>query len=109
MERFFQASKRQVPPFSQASNALAQFAHLPSTIIAPERYKVQIINYQAMAAVGARNMEEFMHYLLVGVAGAKALGSEKRWQEAIANWRAARKRWPGEDKIPKLADALMEL
>ncbi|MBV9688169.1 MAG: winged helix-turn-helix domain-containing protein [Ktedonobacteraceae bacterium] len=92
-----------------ATNALAQVAQLPSTIIVPERYKVQIINEQAKAAIGTGNREEFEHYLLAGVAGAKALGSEKRRQEAVANWRAARKAWPHEQKILKLADALMEL
>ncbi len=92
----------------QASNAFAQFAHLPSTIIVPERYRIQIINEQAKAAIGVGKREEFEHYLLAGIEGAKALGSEKRRQEAIANWRAARRRWPHEEKILKLADVLME-
>ncbi len=91
-----------------ATSAFAQFAHLPSTIIVPERYRIQIINEQAKAAIGAGKREEFEHYLLAGIEGAKALGSEKRRQEAIANWRAARKRWPHEEKILKLADVLME-
>ncbi len=92
----------------QAMRALAQFGQLPSTIMVPERYKIQIINERGAAAVGARNMEEFEYYLLAGVEGAKALGSEKRRQEAIANWKAACKAWPREEKILKLAPLLME-
>ena len=92
----------------QAMSALAQFGQLPSTIMVPERYRIQIINEQAKAAIGVRNMEEFEHYLLAGVEGAKALRSEKRRQEAIANWKAARKAWPREEKILKLAALLME-
>ena len=91
-----------------AMSALVQFGQLPSTIIVPERYKIQIINEQAAAAVGIRNMEKFEYYLLAGVEGAKALGSQKRRQEAIANWKAARKAWPHEEKILKLAAVLME-
>jgi tetratricopeptide (TPR) repeat protein len=92
----------------QARTALAQFGQLSPTIFVPERYRLQIINEQAAAAIGAGNMEEFEHYLLAGVAGAKALGSQKRHQEAIANWQAARKAWPHEETILKLASALIE-
>jgi len=92
----------------RAISALAQFGQLPSTIMVPERYKIQIINHQAAAAVGAGNMEEFEHYLLAGVAGAKALSSEKRWQEAVTVWRKARETWPDEQRVMKLADVFVE-
>jgi tetratricopeptide (TPR) repeat protein len=92
----------------QAQTALAQLGKLPSTISVPERTKIEIINHQAAAAVGAGNMEEFIHYLQAGAKGAKALGSQKRKQEAIANWKAARVRWPHEKQIWELADILME-
>jgi tetratricopeptide (TPR) repeat protein len=91
----------------QAMNALAQVAQLPSTIIVPERIKLQIINHQAAAAVGAGNMEEFEHSLLAGVEGAKALGSGKRRQEAIANYRAARGKWPQEPRVRALAEVFL--
>jgi tetratricopeptide (TPR) repeat protein len=91
----------------QAKSALAQIGQLPSTIIVPERYRIQIINEQAVAAVGAGNMEEFLHYLLAGVEGAKALGSEKRRQEALANWRAARAKWPHEAQVKELAEVFL--
>ncbi len=93
----------------QARTALAQFGQLPSTIFVPERYRLQIINEQAAAAIGAGNMEEFEHYLLAGVAGAKALGSEKRRQEAVTVWRKARETWPDEQRVTKLVDVFVEM
>ena len=89
----------------QARSALAQFGQLPSTV--PARYRIQIINEQAAAAIGTGNMEEFLHYLLAGVEGAKTLGSEKRRQEAIANYRAARQKWPYEARIRELAEVFL--
>jgi tetratricopeptide (TPR) repeat protein len=91
----------------QAGSALAQFGQLPSTIMVPERYRIQIINEQAAAAIGTGNIEEFEHYLLAGVEGAKALGSEKRRQEAIANYRAARGKWPHEARVRALAEVFL--
>jgi hypothetical protein len=35
------------------------------------------------------------------------LGSAKRKQEALANWKTARKVWPQEGRIADLAEALM--
>jgi tetratricopeptide (TPR) repeat protein len=91
----------------QARIALAQFVQLPSTIIIPERSKLEIINCQAAAAIGVGSMEEFEHYLLAGVEGAKTLGSEKRRQEALANWRAAREKWPHEARVRALAEVFL--
>jgi len=91
----------------QAMSALAQVGQLSPTITVPERYRVQIINEQAAAAVGVGNMEEFIHYLLAGVEGAKALGSEKRRQEALANYRAARAKWPYEPQVRELAEVFL--
>jgi tetratricopeptide (TPR) repeat protein len=91
----------------QARTALAQVAQLPSAVMVPERFKLEIINYQAAAALGVGSMEEFEHYLLAGVEGAKALGSEKRRQEAIANWRAAREKWPHEARVRALAEVFL--
>ena len=41
------------------------------------------------------------------VANAKALNSETRRQEVIANWREARKVWPHESRVMQLADVLV--
>lgn len=88
----------------QAAKALAQIEDLPSDMLLPQRLKIEIVNYQAQAAVGAGNLDEFEHYLIAGAKGAASLGSEKRRQEVLANWRAARKVWPHEQKVLALAD-----
>jgi len=67
---------------------------------------IEIINYLAKAAIGEKNLEQFEHYFLQGIHGAKALKSEKRRQEAVANWKTARVQWPHEKKLLALAEAL---
>jgi hypothetical protein len=52
-------------------------------------------------------MEDFRHHLIAGIQGAQALGSQKRRQEAIDNWKEARKVWPHETKVLELADLLV--
>ncbi|MBV9691204.1 MAG: winged helix-turn-helix domain-containing protein [Ktedonobacteraceae bacterium] len=95
--------------YQEAASKLAQVDQLPRPIVVPERLRIEIINHQAAAAVGAGNMEEFEHYLLAGVAGAKALGSEKRRQEAVTVWRKARETWPDEQRIMRLADVFVDM
>ncbi len=91
----------------QASKALAQIEGLSPQIIVPQRSRVEIVNYQAQAAAGTGNLDDFEHYLIAGAKGAKALGSEKRRQEVIANWKAARKVWPHETRVLELADVVV--
>ncbi len=90
----------------QASDALAQFEKQEAGLLVPQRSKVEIINHQAQAALGLGDFQAFEHYFLAGIQGAKALGSEKRRQEAIANWKAAREQWPYEKRVMELADVL---
>jgi transcriptional regulator with XRE-family HTH domain/tetratricopeptide (TPR) repeat protein len=92
--------------YKQASEALGQIQTiLPGTVL-PERNRVQITNYQAQAAIGMGNLEEAEHYLIAGMQGAIALGSEKRRQEVLANWQRAQNRWPQERKVLTMADLL---
>jgi glycine cleavage system protein P-like pyridoxal-binding family len=88
-----------------AKTALVDVAKLAPTIIIPQRLSAEVMNYRTEVAIG-RDIEEFKHYLIAGVQGAKALGSEKRRQEAIANWKAARVQWPHEKQIMDLAEVL---
>jgi len=62
---------------------------------------------RALAAVKVGNLEQFREHLIEGVNGAKALGSEKRRQEAIATYKEARLKWPHELQILELADLLV--
>jgi tetratricopeptide (TPR) repeat protein/DNA-binding XRE family transcriptional regulator len=76
-------------------------------LIIPERIRVEIINQRALAAVKGGDMEDFRHHLIAGIQGARTLGSQKRRQEAIDNWKEARKVWPHETRVLELADLLL--
>lgn len=92
-----------------AWNKLTQIDYLSKGTNVPERIRIEIVNQRAMAAVRARNMEDFRAQLIAGAEGAKALESEKRRQEAFANYKAATKAWPHEAKVLELADLLIQV
>ncbi|MBO0777239.1 MAG: helix-turn-helix transcriptional regulator [Ktedonobacteraceae bacterium] len=94
--------------YHQAGSAFAQVAHLPSTLVVPERVRIEIVNQQAQAAIKMGDLQQFRTLLVTGAQGAKTLGSEKRRQEVVANWKAARKVWPHEALVMELADLLLE-
>lgn len=93
--------------YSQAVAALAQIDGLPATAMVPERVRLEIINLQTLAAVKVRDLDRFQQLVLQGIEGAKALQSEKRRQEAILNWKAARQVWPKETKVLEVVDAIL--
>lgn len=93
--------------YIQAESALAQIDALPEAMTVPERVRLEIVNLRTLAAVKVRNLENFQRFVLQGIEGAKALQSEKRRQEVIVNWRAARQVWPQETKVLELADVLV--
>jgi DNA-binding SARP family transcriptional activator len=100
-------SKRPRVLYTAAHTTLAQFEQLDATILVPERWRVEVINHQAKTAIDLGDMERFQTYFQAGAQRAKALGSQKRKQEAIDNWRLARLRWPDETVIKDLADLLL--
>ncbi|MBV9688853.1 MAG: hypothetical protein JO202_03980 [Ktedonobacteraceae bacterium] len=100
-------SKRPRVLYTAAHTTLAQFEQLDTTIVVPERWRVEVLNHQAATAIALGDREMFQTYFQVAVQGAKELGSEKRKQEAIDNWKAARLRWPDEMVIKDLADLLL--
>jgi DNA-binding SARP family transcriptional activator len=93
--------------YKPASTVLAQIEQIPPSVSVAERIRLEIINQRALVAVRSNNLEQFEKYLTEGVQGAKALGSEKRRQEALANWKAARKQWPNERRVWELADLFL--
>ena len=95
--------------YEQAGELFAQIETLPSTIVIPERIRVEIINQQALTAVKVQNLEQFCDYLEKSIHGAKALGSEKRRQEAIDIYWKARKIWPHEARVKELSDLFISL
>jgi tetratricopeptide (TPR) repeat protein len=55
---------------------------LPGKTI-PERNRLEIVNHQGRAAILSHNQEHYAHLLREGITGALALGSKKRYDEAI--------------------------
>jgi tetratricopeptide (TPR) repeat protein len=95
--------------YEQAGELFAQIETLPSAVVIPERFRIEIINQQALAAMKMRNLEQFCNYLEKGIHGAKALGSEKRRQEAIDIYWEARNIWPHEARVKELSDLFISM
>jgi DNA-binding SARP family transcriptional activator len=94
-------------PYEAANTALAQVEQISPSVLMAERIRLEILNQRALVAVKSKDMEHFINYLTEGIQGAKALGSEKRRAEALANWKAARKQWPKELRVLELADLFL--
>jgi tetratricopeptide (TPR) repeat protein len=99
--------KRSHVLYIAAQNAFAQLKKLDPTITVPERGRIEIVNHWAATAMALNDMDTFQVYLIEGIQRARAIGSDRRMQEAIANWKAARKRWPHEQRVLELADVLL--
>ena len=67
----------------QAWNTFARIETLKTQMPIPERIRVEILNYQATAALALKDVDAFCDRLEQGMHGAKRLGSAKRRQEAI--------------------------
>ena len=72
-----------------------------------ERIRLEIVNQQATIALMDGDLEEFMTYSILGIQGAQAIGSERRRQEVLANWKQALKTWPQEKRVLELAEVLV--
>ncbi len=70
----------------QVSNAPAGFDFYkehPSGVNIPERLRLEIVNGHSKAAIRANNLEHYAGLFENALAGATALGSKKRYEEAI--------------------------
>jgi tetratricopeptide (TPR) repeat protein len=88
----------------EAQSALERVEQLSTVIIIPERARVEAINHQAEAALALGDQERFRAYMEMGVKGAKALGSEKRYNEAFDVYQQAKKLWRNEPGVKELQD-----
>jgi tetratricopeptide (TPR) repeat protein len=91
----------------QAAKALAQIDDLPITTPIPERYRHEIINRRAQAAIALGELEVFRDYTFQSAEILHVMQSEKRRQELVSNYKIALKRWPHESKIVELADVAL--
>jgi DNA-binding SARP family transcriptional activator len=92
--------------YEHAAQSLDQIERMPRTLAVPERIRIEILNRQAQAAVAQGNLDAFQTYTLQGIEGLKTVKSEKRRQELVTNYRAARQKWPHESQVLELAEAL---
>lgn len=72
-----------------------------------ERLRFEIMNQQAAIALKDGDLEEFVHYSILGMQGAQTIGSERRRQEVLDNWKLALKMWPDEPRVRELAEVLV--
>jgi tetratricopeptide (TPR) repeat protein len=84
-----------------------QIKRFQQTSVIPERIGLEIINHQAKVALAMREMELFCDYVDRGGQGARALGSQKRWQEAYTIYGQGRKIWPHEARVEGLAQKFL--
>lgn len=90
-----------------AEKALARLDDLPKTVLIPERIRLEITNRRAQAALGLGDLDAFQHFALQSAEGIKQIMSEKRRQELVATYKAARKRWPHESSLLEMAEVLL--
>jgi tetratricopeptide (TPR) repeat protein len=88
----------------QAWKTFANVSGTSSSLVVPERIRLEAINNLALAALALGDLEQFCDLLEQGVSGARMLGSQKRRQEAIDAYWKGRGQWPNEPRVRDLAD-----
>ena len=66
-----------------ALRVFENFMQSPQAASTPERNRLEIVNQQGRAAIMAGDLELYAAYLEAGTSGALAIGSRKRFDEAI--------------------------
>lgn len=85
-------------PYKKAARLLEQAEAIPEQNI-PLRSRVELLNYQAQAAIGLGDLDSFEQYCLAGLQGAHLLKSQKRMDEVRANCQTAKSIWQDEHRI----------
>ncbi|WP_052889600.1 hypothetical protein [Thermogemmatispora carboxidivorans] len=91
----------------EAERALAQIEGWRGRIAVPERIRLEIVNRRGEAAIGRGELEEYVSYTVEGAEGARRLGSGKRRQELVSNWKRALERWPWEKRVRELGELVL--
>jgi len=73
-------------------------------IIIPERIRVEILNQHAKTSIISGDLEQSAAYVEYGVAGAKALNSQRRYNEAYDNYKQMQLLWPQEKRMKELGE-----
>lgn len=88
----------------EAEKVLARIDGLQPKIQIPERVRIELLNYQVEVFMTLRYMEQACTYLEAAVHAAMAIGSERRFQEALRLFRQMQQIWPYESQIQRLGD-----
>jgi hypothetical protein len=90
----------------QISDAYGAFEiHRSSGLLIPERLRLEIVNGQSKAAILENDLDKYAYFLRCGLAGALALGSKKRFDEAHTTFREDMPTvWLGQSEIQSIAE-----
>lgn len=80
------------------------FNQIGQSLTVSGRLRVEILNQQAKTAILSGNLEQGSTYVEAGILGAKALGSQRRYSEAYANFQQMRLLWPQEKQVMALGE-----
>ena len=69
---------------SKAWNIFDRYLQDSSNNVAPERFRLELINHQGQAAILLGDLSKYVFCLESGLAGAIVLGSQKRFDEAYS-------------------------
>ena len=91
-----------------AWNVLSRIETLQPNVVVPERIRFEIINQQAEVALVLQDQERFTASLVEGITGAKAIQSEKRWQEACDMYSQACTIWSRDTRVKELGELFVK-
>ena len=90
---------------TQALPAFERYKQHPSGLIIPERYRLIIANGQSQAAILANDAERYADLLEDVILGSARLGSQKRFDEALAIFRQEMSRsWLLSSRVKQLSE-----
>jgi tetratricopeptide (TPR) repeat protein len=90
--------------YQQAWDTFTLIGGLQPRLMISERNRIEIVIHQAATAIALGDLDLFRTYLIEGVTGAKALGSERRYLEAFTTFEKAQLVWPNEQRVKALAE-----
>ncbi|WP_069803214.1 AfsR/SARP family transcriptional regulator [Thermogemmatispora onikobensis] len=91
----------------EAERRLAGVEEMVSVVSVPGRIRLEALNLRGEAAIGRGELEEYVSYTVEGAEGARRLGSGKRRQELVSNWKRALERWPWEKRVRELGELVL--
>jgi transcriptional regulator with XRE-family HTH domain len=83
----------------QPTDALNSLHYQTLKEIVPERIRLEIVNSQGQAAILLGDLDQYTATLQDGLAGARALGSKKRYNEAVSIFQNVPATWRKEPQL----------